>query len=79
MARLIPALRTLTEIVAAADYLSRECASTFGETSAGEDGDNVIPELFQRNGLADSQRTALCDRTRRQLERSKVFLSLLGT
>jgi len=77
LARLGPALRTLTEIVAAADYLSRECATTFGQTSAGEDGEHVIPELFNRNGFTEGQRTALVDRIRKQLEKSKVFLSLI--
>lgn len=77
LARLGAGLRTLTEIVAAADYLSRECAATFGETAAGEDGERTIPELFNRNGLSEAQRTALCDRIKKQLEKSKVFLSLL--
>jgi len=76
--RLVPQLRTLTEIVAAADHLSLACAATFGESALGEDGDNDIPEMFARNGFTELQRTQLCDRTRRQLERSKVFLSLVG-
>ena len=33
--------------------------------------------LFERNGLTESSRTALSDKTRKELERSKVFLSLL--
>jgi putative nucleotidyltransferase with HDIG domain len=76
--RLGPNLRTITEIVAAADHLSRACTIPFADTFPCEDGDAEATELFQRNGLADSQREALCDRTKKQLERSKVFLSLLG-
>jgi putative nucleotidyltransferase with HDIG domain len=79
--RLIPHLRTLTEIVAAADHLSLACQASFitGATAAfEEDGEPDVAELFARNGLALSQRDALCDRTRTQLEHSKVFLSLLA-
>jgi putative nucleotidyltransferase with HDIG domain len=74
--RLAPNLRTITEIVAAADHLSRVCAQTFGE-QAVEDGEDDISALFDRNGLSASQRQHLCDRTRRALERSKIFLSVL--
>jgi putative nucleotidyltransferase with HDIG domain len=78
--RLASHLRTLTEIVAAADHLSLAChAATSGEQPNGfdEDGELDVAELFARNGLALSQRDALCDRTRSRLERSKVFLSLV--
>jgi putative nucleotidyltransferase with HDIG domain len=81
--RLAPHLRTLTEIVAAADHLSLACQATSSDESAGEphrfdeDGELDVTELFSRNGLALSQRDALCDRTRTRLERSKVFLSLV--
>jgi putative nucleotidyltransferase with HDIG domain len=74
--RLAPNLRTITEIVAAADHLSRVCAQTFGQ-NAVEDGEDDISALFDRNGLSASQRQHLCDRTRRALERSKIFLSVL--
>jgi hypothetical protein len=43
-----------------------------------EDGEPEIDEMFVRNGLALSQRDQLRDRTRSQLERSKVFLSILS-
>jgi putative nucleotidyltransferase with HDIG domain len=76
--RMIPHLRTLTEIVAAADHLSLACQASFAPSSFEEDGEPDIADLFTRNGLAVSQRDALCDRTRAQLERSKVFLSLVG-
>ncbi len=75
--RLAPNLRGITEIVAAADHLSHRCAATFGEDMSCEDGDADATQLFERNGLTASQRSALCDRTREQLERSKIFLSLL--
>ena len=75
--RLVPHLRTITEIVAAADHLSLACQASFAPTPFEEDGAADVAELFARNGLAISQRDALCDRTRRQLEHSKVFLSLL--
>jgi len=75
--RLVPHLRTITEVVAAADHLSLACQASFARTSFEEDGEPDVAELFTRNGLAISQRDALCDRTRKQLELSKVFLSLL--
>jgi putative nucleotidyltransferase with HDIG domain len=75
--RLVPHLRTLTEIIAAADHLSLTCQASFAPTPFEEDGAADVAELFARNGLAISQRDALCDRTRKQLELSKVFLSLL--
>lgn len=77
--RLVPHLRTLTEIVAVADHLSLACQAPFMTASYEEDGEPEIDELFARNGLALSQRDQLRDRTRTQLERSKVFLSLLSS
>ncbi|HEY4243323.1 MAG TPA: HDOD domain-containing protein [Kofleriaceae bacterium] len=75
--RIAPQLRSIAEVVAAADHISRECAATFGESVAGEDGDPELPDLFARNGVSAATRQLLADRTRRELERSKVFLSLL--
>jgi putative nucleotidyltransferase with HDIG domain len=75
--RMIPHLRTITEIVAAADHLSLACQASFEKATFEEDGAPDIEELFVRNGLAMSQRDGLRDRTRTQLEHSKVFLSLL--
>jgi putative nucleotidyltransferase with HDIG domain len=77
--RMIPHLRTLTEIVAAADHLSLACQASFAKATVEEDGEPDVAELFARNGLSISQRDALCDRTRTQLEHSKVFLSLLAS
>jgi putative nucleotidyltransferase with HDIG domain len=75
--RIGPNLRAITEIVAAADSVARTCAQTFGEDMLGEDGEVEANELFERNGFGEAERTALCDRTKQQLEKSKVFLSLL--
>lgn len=75
--RMSPNLRSLTEIVAAADHLSASCAQTFGDEPACEDPDNPGEELFARNGLGAAQQQALSDRTKQQLEKSKIFLSLL--
>jgi len=75
-ARIGPHLRALTECVAAADDIAAECAAPFtiNLCDDGEDGH----DLFERNGLSAQQRVALCDRTKRALEKSKIFLSLLG-
>ena len=75
--RLVPTLRTITEIIAVADHLSLLCQPTFASRTFEEDGELDAGELFTRNGLALSQRDALCNRTRSQLERSKIFLSLV--
>ena len=78
--RLAPSLRSITEIVAAADYLSRACVQPFTKqdgAGAEEDGDREATELFARNGFDDARRDRLIDRTKQQLERSKVFLALL--
>jgi len=74
-----PNLRSITEIVATADHLSRTCTVAFGDAPYGEDGEIEVGDLFDRNGLTASLREKLCDRTKRQLERSKVFLSLLDS
>ena len=71
-------LRTMTEVVAAADHLSRLCQDPSADDPFGEDGEREVTELFARNGLSQAQRDTLCDRTRQKLERSKVFLSLVG-
>ena len=76
--RLVPNLRTITEIVAVADHLALLCQPSFTNRTFEEDGEIEAAELFARNGLALSQRDALCDRTRSQLERSKIFLSLVA-
>jgi putative nucleotidyltransferase with HDIG domain len=80
--RMTSQLRTITEVVAAADHLSLACQATAGggaevDPAFGEDGERDAAELFARNGLSQAQRESLCDRTRKKLERSKVFLSLV--
>jgi hypothetical protein len=54
------------------------CQSSFETVTFEEDGERDAAELFSRNGLADAQQRALIDRTRSQLERSRLFLSLLA-
>ena len=76
--RMVPTLRTITEVVAAADHLSLACQSSFETVQFEEDGERDAAELFARNGLGAAQHQALIDRTRSQLERSRVFLSLLS-
>ena len=75
--RIVPHLRTITEVVALADILARECVPTFGEVTGGEDGERDATAMIERNGLSDAQRTAVSDRAKRALDRSKIFLSLL--
>lgn len=70
-----PSLRQICEIVSSADYLSQICAVPFTNDQVCEDGESE-KELFERNGFTQTQQTALCDRTKAQLEKSKVFLSL---
>jgi putative nucleotidyltransferase with HDIG domain len=77
--RLAPSLRAITEVVAAADYISQDCVVAFGGDKRGEDGDAAQPLLFERNGFTDTQLTKLRDRTKLELERSKIFLSILET
>jgi putative nucleotidyltransferase with HDIG domain len=76
--RLVPHLRTITEIIAAADHLSLACQATFEAVTFEEDGERDAADLFTRNGLAAAQQRMLVDRTRSQLERSRLFLSLLA-
>jgi putative nucleotidyltransferase with HDIG domain len=76
--RLVPHLRTITEIIAAADHLSLACQATFEAVTFEEDGERDAADLFSRNGLAATQQRMLVDRTRSQLERSRLFLALLA-
>lgn len=77
--RLGPNLRSITEIVAAADQVSHACAAAFGAESDEPGGSDPaeIAALLERNGLSAQQLTALQDRIKTSLEKSKVFLSLL--
>jgi putative nucleotidyltransferase with HDIG domain len=75
--RLAPNLRTITEIVNASDYIAHACAAKFGDTPNLSENDPDTLDMLERNGYSGARLDALCDRTLRQLERSKVFLSLL--
>jgi putative nucleotidyltransferase with HDIG domain len=76
--RLASNLRTITEIVAAADHLSTVFAQSFGDTHAlCEDDPAESCALLDRNGFGLAARDALASRTRKELERSKIFLSLI--
>lgn len=74
--RLSATLRTQTEIVAAADFLAHACQNTFEGGPAVEPSPDMVA-LFERVGLSADQRSAVIDRARRSLEKSKVFLSVL--
>lgn len=74
--RLAPNLRAITEIVNAADYIAHTCAVTFGDTPNLSENDPDTLEMLERNGYSGAKLDQLCDRTLKQLERSKVFLSL---
>ena len=76
--RLAPNLRAITEIVAAADYVARSLGEAFGDAEQSIGCDPVARELLDRNGYTGAQLSALCSRTLKRLELSKVFLSLLG-
>lgn len=75
--RIVPHLRTITECVAAADQLAKDCAAPFVDAVC-DDGEHQTTELFDRNGLSAETRQALVDRTKKQLEKSRVFLSLVA-
>jgi putative nucleotidyltransferase with HDIG domain len=75
--RLAPNLRSITEIVTAADYLAHVCAETFGDTHSMAESDPETAELLDRNGISGERMQQLRSRTLKQLERSKVFLSVL--
>jgi hypothetical protein len=74
-AALAPAVRTIAEIVGAADLLSRQLGSA--DDRFIEDGDDQATSILERRGLTPSQIGAVCDRSRVQLDKSKVILSLL--
>lgn len=75
--RLSPHLRTLTEIVAVADHVAADRAVSVLPAWFDEHGEVDLEALYTRNGLSASQREALCDRTRKNLDRSKMFLALV--
>lgn len=81
--RLAPNLRTIAEIVAVADAVASRCSEPFEKRGSQPPpdeagGEEHHSELLERNGMSGAKLEAMCDRTKRELERSKVFLSLLG-
>jgi putative nucleotidyltransferase with HDIG domain len=79
--RLAPSLRTITEIVTAADFIAHTCTDSFGDPGAAvgiEENDPETAAMLERNGYSGDKLQSLCDRTRTQLEKSKAFLSLLA-
>jgi putative nucleotidyltransferase with HDIG domain len=79
--RLAPNLRTITEIVAAADFVAHATAKVHGDTPNVEGVEGIVTvetnEMLERNGYSGLKLRQLCDRTLKQLERSKMFLSLV--
>jgi len=76
--RLAPNLRTITEIVSAADFIAHYVAAEHGDTPNVAGAAEVeTNEMLERNGYSGARLQALCARTLEQLERSKMFLSLL--
>jgi putative nucleotidyltransferase with HDIG domain len=72
----IPAnLRPLAEIVAAADYLSRECSDAPGDAFA-DDGDPRALGLLEKSGIDRERVQAIVVRVRKQLERTKAIAGL---
>jgi HD-like signal output (HDOD) protein len=81
-ARLTPNLRQATELLATADHLADACAVTFGAHRCGavteENGRAELEAMYERVGFTTSAETAVLDRARKHLEKSRVFLAILG-
>lgn len=75
--RLAPNLRTITEIVAAADFVAHEAAKEHADIPNTIGADLEVNELLERNGYTGAKLQGLCDRTLKALEKSKMFISLL--
>ncbi|MFT3694161.1 MAG: HDOD domain-containing protein [Kofleriaceae bacterium] len=76
-ARLAPNLRTVTEIVCAADFVAHAAAKAFDDKPNIDGAEPETNEMLERNGYSGVRLQALCDRTLKQLEKSKMFLSLV--
>jgi len=74
--KLTPNLRTLTELVAAADVLAAACESSF-DTAIERPENLEAKALFEQVGVSAEQRRSVCDRARYSLAKSQVFLSIL--
>jgi HD-like signal output (HDOD) protein len=75
--RLAPNLRTITEIVAAADFVAHEAAKEHADIPNTIGADLEVNELLERNGYTGAKLQGLCDRTLKALEKSKMFISLV--
>ncbi|CAN5569525.1 HDOD domain-containing protein [soil metagenome] len=76
--RLAPNLRNITEIVSAADFIAHAVAQRFGDEPNVIGGDEPeVDEMLERNGYSGAKLQGLCDRTLQQLEKSKMFLSII--
>jgi putative nucleotidyltransferase with HDIG domain len=76
--RLPPNLRTISEIVAVADDVAKACAEPFTHAGGADNVDGSLDALFERNGYGQHRAAQMIDRTKKELERAKVFLSLLA-
>ena len=76
--RMSPPLRSLTEVVAAADLVAHRCARSTDTTLVAEPPDLEAGGLFDRVGFSAARQQTLHAKTMRELEVSKVFLTLVG-
>ncbi|HEY0253081.1 MAG TPA: hypothetical protein VGC41_16210, partial [Kofleriaceae bacterium] len=75
--RLAPNLRTVTEIVCAADFVAHAAAKEYGDKPNIDGAELETNDMLERNGYSGQKLQGLCDRTLKQLEKSKMFLSLV--
>ncbi|MEZ4365301.1 MAG: HDOD domain-containing protein [Kofleriaceae bacterium] len=76
-ARVSPPLRALTEVVAAADLVAHRCALSTDASLLDPPLDRAAGDLFERVGFSAARQRELHAKTMRQLEVSKVFLTLV--
>jgi len=74
--RLPTNLRTISEIVSIADAVAKRATDAFVAIPEDEEAKH-LDGLLERNGYGAGRAQQMIDRTKRELERSKVFLSLL--
>ncbi|MCE9573218.1 MAG: HDOD domain-containing protein [Deltaproteobacteria bacterium] len=75
--RLPANLRTATELIAIAEVVAKHCDQRATGIPAAIVEPDPMVALLKQLGIADSRLTAIYDRTMKQLELSKIFLSLL--
>ncbi len=76
--RLPPNLRTISEIVSVADAVAKQATDAFATTTPDDEAAAGLDAILERNGYGAGRAEQMIDRTKKELERSKVFLSLLG-